>query len=120
MATNAQTKSKGRCGGRDRPTVPAMHVHQPHFVQVVSMSSNGHSVTAPAHTLQTHPSVPSYFEEDFQTNAVVESIDFSYDLGDTALVGEMQEPALDGIILKSRRKVYQNSVGRQTILALYA
>jgi hypothetical protein len=75
---------------------------------------------APAHTLQTHPSIPSYFEEDFQTNTVVESIDFSYDLGDTVLVGEMQEPALDGIILKSRRKVYQNSVGRQTILALYA
>ncbi|KAF7365867.1 CxC2 domain-containing protein [Mycena venus] len=56
-----------------------------------------------------HPNVPSYFEEDFQTNAAVESVDFSYDLGDTALVGEVQELGSDGIILKSRRKVYQNS-----------
>ncbi|KAJ6542872.1 hypothetical protein B0H19DRAFT_1268077 [Mycena capillaripes] len=109
MATKPPNKSKGRRGGRDRPTVPTMHVHQPHFGQVVSVSASGRSVTAPAHTLQTQPTVPSYFEEDFQTNAAVESVDFSYDLGDTSLVGEVQEPASDGIILKSKRKVYQNS-----------
>ncbi|KAJ7767360.1 hypothetical protein B0H14DRAFT_2633088 [Mycena olivaceomarginata] len=63
----------------------------------------------PAHTLQMHPNVPSYFEEDFQTNTAVESVNFSYDLGDTALVGEVQELGSDGISLKSRRKVYQNS-----------
>jgi hypothetical protein len=119
MASTAQSKDKGRRGGRERLAVPTMHVHQQHFAQVVSVSSNGRSVTAPAHTLQTHPNVPSYFEEDFQTNAAVESFDFSYDLGDTALVGEVQDPMSDGIILKSRRKVYQNSVGRQPVLAMY-
>jgi ATP-dependent DNA ligase len=65
-----------------------------------------------------HPNVPSYFEEDFQTNAAVESIDFSYDLSDTALVGEVQELGSDGIILKSRRKVYQNSVRCQPTLPI--
>ncbi|KAJ7828551.1 hypothetical protein B0H14DRAFT_3718702 [Mycena olivaceomarginata] len=45
--------------------------------------------------------------EDFGTNAAVEDTDFSYDLGDSALVPEIQEPASDGIILK--RKVYENS-----------
>ncbi|KAJ7900557.1 hypothetical protein B0H14DRAFT_3752784 [Mycena olivaceomarginata] len=100
----APKQDKGRHGGHERPPVPIMHVYQPHFAQVVSVSANGRSVTAPAHTLQMHPNVPSYFEEDFQTNAAVESINFSYDLGDTALVGEVQELGSDGIILKSRRK----------------
>ncbi|KAJ7747609.1 hypothetical protein B0H14DRAFT_2636749 [Mycena olivaceomarginata] len=94
--------------GRRRPPLnapprPNLHVHQPHFAQVVSFSANGRSVTAPAHTLQMHPNRIS------RPNAAVESVDFSYDLDDTALVGEVQELGSDGIILKSRRKVYQNS-----------
>jgi hypothetical protein len=40
----------------------------------------------------------------------VDDPDFSYDLGDTTLLAEVQETNLDGIILKSRRKVYVNSV----------
>jgi hypothetical protein len=118
MASKPPNKDKGRRGGRERAPVPTMHTHQPHFAQVVSVSANGRSVTAPAHTLETTPNVPSYFEEDFQTNAAVESVDFSYDLGDTALVGEVQELGSDGIILKSRRKVYQNSVRRQPTLLI--
>jgi hypothetical protein len=55
-------------------------------------------------------SVPSYFQEDYSTNAAVDDPDFGYDLGDTTLLAEVQDTDSDGIILKSRRKVYKNSV----------
>jgi hypothetical protein len=51
-----------------------------------------------------------YGQEDAATNAAVESWNFSYDLGDTSLMGEIQGPETDGIVLASRKKVYENSV----------
>ncbi|KAJ7772152.1 hypothetical protein B0H14DRAFT_2539080 [Mycena olivaceomarginata] len=84
-----------------------MHIHQPHLGEVISMSANGRSATTESHVVDTHASIPSYVQEDVATNAAVESWDFGYDLGDPSLVGEVQEPETDGIMLK--RKVYQNS-----------
>jgi hypothetical protein len=101
-------KIRGFRGG-NRPA-PAMHIHQPHIAQVVSVSANGHSAIARPHVLETEPYVPDYVQEDFVTNAAVESCDFSYDLGDTSLLGEIQEPESDGIVFTSKRKVYENSV----------
>jgi hypothetical protein len=86
-----------------------MHIHQPHLGEVVSVSANGRSAMAHPHVIITEPSVPAY-QEDVTTNAAVESLDFSYDLGDTTLLAEVQEPETDGIVLMSKRKVYANSV----------
>lgn len=87
-----------------------MHVHQPQFGQVVSVSANGRSARAPTHVVHTEHSLPTYGQEDAATNAAVESWDFSYDLGDTSLVGEVQGPETDGIVLALKKKVYENSV----------
>jgi hypothetical protein len=103
-----KNKGKGRRGA-DRPPPPSMHVHQPHFGQVVSISGNGRSVSAPGHIVHTERALPAYIEEDFTTNAAVDSEDFSYDLGDITLVPEVQDLPADGIILQ-KRKVYENSV----------
>jgi hypothetical protein len=90
-----------------------MHIHQPHFGQVVSVSANGRSAIAHAHVVntQSRAAIPSYVQEDLATNAAVESWDFSYDLGDTTLLGEVQAPETDGIVLAKKKKVYENSVG---------
>jgi hypothetical protein len=77
---------------------------------VVSVSANGRSATARAHVVDTEASIPDYVQEDAATNAAVENWDFSYDLGDTTLVGEVQAPADDGIVLRSKKRVYENSV----------
>jgi hypothetical protein len=87
-----------------------MHTHQPHFAQVVSMSANGRSATAHAHPLNVMPRAPDYAQEDVFTNAAVESWEHGYDLGDPSLVAEVQEDENDGILLTSKRKVYENSV----------
>ncbi|KAF8182181.1 hypothetical protein K438DRAFT_1975719 [Mycena galopus ATCC 62051] len=84
-----------------------MHIHQPHIGEVVSVSANGCTAATHTHVVSSEPSVPEYFQEDVITNAALEDFDFSYDLGDTALLGETQEPETDGIQMK--RKVYQNS-----------
>ena len=73
------------------------------------MSVNGRSAMARPHVIVTEPNIPAY-QEDVTTNAAVESLDFSYDLGDAALLPEVQEPETDGIVLTSKRKVYENSV----------
>jgi hypothetical protein len=67
---------------------------------------------APAHTVNTQPraAVPSYVQEDLDTNAAVESWDFSYDLGDTTLLGEVQVPETDGIVLAKKKRIYENLV----------
>jgi hypothetical protein len=87
-----------------------MHIHQPHFATVVSVSSSGRAATTQTHSVRTQPNLPAYVQEDMTTNAAVESWEFSYDLGDTALVGEVQAPEADGILLMSKKKVYENSV----------
>ncbi|KAF8198796.1 hypothetical protein K438DRAFT_1759449 [Mycena galopus ATCC 62051] len=97
---------KGSRGGA-RPPPPMMHVHAPHIGQIVTMSTNGRRANTSAHPVNMVPSVPVFTAEDINTNAAVESLDFSYDLGDTSLHGELQEPETDGIKLK--RKVYENS-----------
>jgi hypothetical protein len=38
------------------------------------------------------------------TNTAIENWEFSYDLGDTTLVGEVQAPADDGIVLRSKKR----------------
>ncbi|KAK7017231.1 CxC2 domain-containing protein [Favolaschia claudopus] len=88
-----------------------MHIHNPHIGQVVSVSANGRNVSAPSHEVIPDASLASsaYGEEDPQTNAAVESFDFSYDLGDTSLLAEIQGDESDGIVLTAKRKVYQNS-----------
>ncbi|KAJ7699780.1 hypothetical protein B0H14DRAFT_3528323 [Mycena olivaceomarginata] len=87
-----------------------MHIHPPHFGQVVSVSANGRSAIAHAHVVntQSQAAIPSYVQEDLATNAAVESWDFSYDLGET-LLGEVQAPETDGIVLAKKKKVYENS-----------
>jgi hypothetical protein len=102
-------RAKGQRGGT-RPPAPRMHVHQPHFAEVVSVSANGRFATTRAHPVDTEPGVADYVQEDFATNAAVENWEFSYDLGDTTLLGEVQAPANNGIVLKSKKKVYVNSV----------
>ncbi|KAJ7808113.1 hypothetical protein B0H14DRAFT_2609131 [Mycena olivaceomarginata] len=86
-----------------------MHIHEPHFGEVVSVSSTGRSVSTSSHAVHLHPSVPSYVQEDIQTNAAVESWEFGYDLGDTTLIGEVQDPLVDGIVFTTKRKVFENS-----------
>ncbi|KAF7372003.1 CxC2 domain-containing protein [Mycena venus] len=80
-----------------------MHIHQPHFVQVVSVSANGRNASVPAYVIPTEPTLSVYNQEYMVTNAAVENWDFSYDLGDTALVGEIQTPQSDGIVFTSRK-----------------
>lgn len=92
-----------------------MHIHQPHVAQVVSVSANGRAAIAPTHAVHTQPSLPDYAQEDMDTNAAVESWDFSYELGDTSLVGEVQPLDNDGIRLTSKKKVYENSVRAQPL-----
>ncbi|KAJ7055520.1 hypothetical protein C8F01DRAFT_1087830 [Mycena amicta] len=102
---------KGHRGSARAPP-PAMHIHQPHLGQVVSTSANGRTATAHAHVVATQPraAIPSYIQEDIQTSAAVEDWDFSYDLGDTTLLGEVQGPETDGIVLTTKKKkVYENS-----------
>ncbi|KAK7050147.1 CxC2 domain-containing protein [Favolaschia claudopus] len=87
-----------------------MHIHNPHIGQVVSVSANGRTISAPAHQVHPDPALAvSYAEEDPRTNAAVESMDFSYDLGDTSLLAEVQGAESDGIVLTGKRRVYQNS-----------
>ncbi|KAF7343966.1 CxC2 domain-containing protein [Mycena venus] len=104
----SKAKGKGQCGGERAPR-PQMHIHQPHFAQVVSVSANGRSATSHTHPLNVTHKAPDYVHEDILTNAAVESWDHGYDLGDPALVAEVQEDVDDGILLKSKRKVYENS-----------
>ncbi|KAF8209775.1 hypothetical protein K438DRAFT_1960010 [Mycena galopus ATCC 62051] len=99
-------RGKGSRGGT-RPPPPMMHVHAAHIGQVIEMSANGRRANTSAHIVSTLPSVSAFTQEDIETNAAVESLDFSYDLGDPSLQGEVQEPETDGIKLK--RKVYENS-----------
>ncbi|KAJ7699839.1 hypothetical protein B0H14DRAFT_2648972 [Mycena olivaceomarginata] len=73
MATKPPNKDKGGGGRRERPPRPNYARPPAAFCAGGISLSNGRSVTAPAHTLQMHPNVPLYFEEDFQTNAAVES-----------------------------------------------
>jgi hypothetical protein len=87
-----------------------MHVHHPHIGEVISVSANGRTATAHAHVVHSQPAVPEYIQEDSFTNAAVQSWEFSYDLGDTALVGEIQPADVDGIRLTAKKRVYENSV----------
>ncbi|KAF7357237.1 CxC2 domain-containing protein [Mycena sanguinolenta] len=103
-----KARAKGRRGG-ERAPAPQMHTHQPHFAQVISVSSNGRSASARAHSLTVQSRAPDYAYEDILTNAAVESWDNGYDLGDHGLVSEVQEHRDDGIILKRKKKVYENS-----------
>ncbi|KAF7361099.1 CxC2 domain-containing protein [Mycena sanguinolenta] len=87
-----------------------MHIHDPHVTSLVSVSANGRHTTETTRIVSSVLSgVPAYIQEDVNTSAVVESWDFSYDLGDTSLLGEVQETAAMGVVLKSKRKVYENS-----------
>jgi hypothetical protein len=83
-----------------------MYVHQPHVATVFSVSANGRRVTERSHNITLM--APPYAQEDMITNSAIEAWDFGYDLGDTSLRAEIQEPAASGVILK--RKVYENSV----------
>ncbi|KAJ7363734.1 hypothetical protein DFH08DRAFT_798213 [Mycena albidolilacea] len=87
-----------------------MHIHQPHVVQVVSISANGRAANAPMHAVNTQSSLPEYVQEDMDMNATVESWQFSYDLGDTTLMGEIQPPDSDGILLTSKKKNTEMSI----------
>ncbi|KAF7356785.1 hypothetical protein MVEN_01013800 [Mycena venus] len=105
---NSKAKGKGQRSG-ERAPLPQMHTHQPHFAQVVSVSANGRSTTAHAHPLDILPRALDYVHKDVFANTAVESWDHGYDLGDPALVAEVQDDEDDGILLKSKRKVYKNS-----------
>ncbi|KAK6974649.1 CxC2 domain-containing protein, partial [Favolaschia claudopus] len=80
-----------------------------YFAQVISTSANGRSVSAISRTVHVDAPQLEFSQEDLLTNAAVESLDFSYDLGDSTLVGEVQESQPDGILLTAKRKVYENS-----------
>ncbi|KAF8174535.1 hypothetical protein K438DRAFT_1908885 [Mycena galopus ATCC 62051] len=107
MGSRGKSKSgKGTRGGA-RPPAPAMYVHQPHVATLFSVSDNGRRVMERSHAFSTFPIAPPYAQEDIITSAAIENWDFSYDLGDTSLHPEVQEPAASGVVLK--RKVYENS-----------
>jgi hypothetical protein len=106
MAGKGKNKSgKGTRGGM-RPAAPAMYVHQLHVATVFSVSANGRRVTERSHNITLM--APPYAQEDMVMNLVIEAWDFGYNLGDTSLHAEIQEPAASGVVLK--RKVYENSV----------
>ncbi|KAJ7898799.1 hypothetical protein B0H13DRAFT_1884163 [Mycena leptocephala] len=75
------------------PVPGAYHVHPraPH-AEVLSTSADGRRATAIPATIHTRPEVPSYFQDDAETNAALEAEDFSYIMGDTSLPVEEQEP----------------------------
>jgi hypothetical protein len=79
------------------------------------VSANSRTAIVPTHAVHTQPSSSEYAQEDLVTNAAVESWDFSYELGDTSLMGEVQPPENDGILLTSKKKVYKNSVRTQLL-----
>ncbi|KAJ6528208.1 hypothetical protein B0H19DRAFT_1275002 [Mycena capillaripes] len=99
---------RARPGGAPPPP-PAMHTHNHHIAEVVSISANGRTATSTVHVVETGSSMPDYIQEDLATNAAVEHWDFSYDLGDTSLQPEVQPPETDGISMTSKKKVYDNS-----------
>ncbi|KAJ7677667.1 hypothetical protein B0H14DRAFT_3683366 [Mycena olivaceomarginata] len=107
--SNAMSRNRGRQGGARAPAAPTMHVHHPHIGEVISVSANGRTATTHTHVVHSQPAVPEYIQEDSFTNAAVESWEFSYDLGDTALVGEIQPADADGIRLTAKKRVYKNS-----------
>ncbi|KAK7027577.1 CxC2 domain-containing protein [Favolaschia claudopus] len=87
----------GRRRVRGGAPPPSLYTHQPDRA----------TVSAPVDRLA---SIPDYFEEDPQTNAVFESSDFGYDLGDDSLAAEEQGPETDGIsVQRGKAKRYTNS-----------
>ncbi|KAJ7102032.1 hypothetical protein C8R44DRAFT_747053 [Mycena epipterygia] len=76
--------------------------------EVVSVSSDGCHANTVSGTVHTGSETPVYYQDDAATNAALEKLNFSYDLGDTSFVPETSEPANDGIALM-RRKRYENS-----------
>ncbi|KAJ6447896.1 hypothetical protein C8R45DRAFT_1115651 [Mycena sanguinolenta] len=84
---------QGHRGGQRAPKPPTMYTHEPHLSEIVSISADGRRGTATlAVVAQSQQEVPSYYQEDTATNAAMEAADFSYDLGDTSLLVEEQEP----------------------------
>ncbi|KAJ6508192.1 hypothetical protein C8R45DRAFT_1089391 [Mycena sanguinolenta] len=77
-----------------------MHIHNTHFVEIVSVDPTCRRVAM---------NIGGGVHADIATNAAVESFDFSYDLGDTGLIGEVKEPQQDRIVLLTKQRVYQNS-----------
>ncbi|KAJ7318568.1 hypothetical protein DFH08DRAFT_1036369 [Mycena albidolilacea] len=109
LLSNTMNRNKGRQGGARAPAAPTMHVHHPHIGEVISVSANGRTATTHTHVVHSQPAVPEYIQEDSFTNAAVESWEFSYDLGDMAMVGEIQPADKDGIRLTVKKRVYENS-----------
>ncbi|KAJ7875001.1 hypothetical protein B0H14DRAFT_2569031 [Mycena olivaceomarginata] len=110
LLCNMMNWNEGRQGGARAPAALTMHVHHPHIGEVISVSANGRTATTHAHVVHSQPAVPEYIQEDSFTNAAVASWEFSYNLGDTALVGEIQPADKDGIRLTAKKRVYENSV----------
>jgi hypothetical protein len=54
--------------------------------------------------------VPSYFQEDIETNAGLDAAEFDYSMGDTSLAAEEQTPDEDGISVRLKAKRYENLV----------
>jgi hypothetical protein len=85
-----------------------MYTHEPHVSDILSISADGRRGAATSAVVQTQPDVPSYYEQDLATNAVLEAADFSYAMGDTSFPVEEQDPGPITPVAKKKR--YENSV----------
>ncbi|KAJ7300618.1 hypothetical protein DFH08DRAFT_979518 [Mycena albidolilacea] len=90
FSANVMNRNKGCQGGTRAPAAPAI-------------------ASTHAHVVRSQLAVLEYVQEDSFTNAAVESWEFSYDLGDTALIREVQPADDDGIRLTAKKTVYENS-----------
>ncbi|KAJ7016855.1 hypothetical protein C8F04DRAFT_1215328 [Mycena alexandri] len=71
-----------------------MYTHDPHTSEVLSTSADGRRAAATPAIVYTHPEAPTYHQDDAATNAALESMDFSYSMGDFSLPVEEQTPEL--------------------------
>jgi hypothetical protein len=74
------------------------------------VSNDGRQATTQHGIIDPPRAVPDYYEDDPTTNAAVEDADFSYTLNDESLPPEEEEPAVDGIAYKEKKKRNENSV----------
>jgi hypothetical protein len=105
---------------RRRGGAPSLYNHRPDTATVVRISNDGRRAREETVRVE-RPSqaVPTYFHEDLETNAALDSQDFDYAMGDTSLDPEDQAPEEDGISVHVKAKRYENSVHLHCILCSF-
>lgn len=99
----------GRRGGnRKSGASGALYTHTPHLSSVIGTSRDGRRAVQHTSFIDARLPIPDYHQDDPKTNAAVEAVDFSYDLGDNSLPPDMEPPDTAGIDLQKNKKKKRN------------